>query len=342
MLNKLLLSALIVLLAFVFGGFLLPKDYHIERSILINQPPSVVFTLLNSYKSFNQWSPWAARDPDAQFSFSGPESGVGSKMSWSGDPRLSGEGWQQITTSSPYSRIEVHLDFGEQGVADSFFMITEDGAGSMVTWGFDTDVTSGKGMLGQLMGKYFGLMLDRWVGADYEQGLASFKAWAESLPSSDFSQATIEIVEAEAVEILYVSGKSSQEASDVAQALATAYEEITLFMASRQIELSGQPIAITRGWDEDGYQFDAALPVNRLPESTIGNVKSGFSPSGRAVRYSHQGPYEEMLQAYEQLASFMAANSLPEGPLSWEHYISDPANTPTEEIITHIYILVGD
>jgi hypothetical protein len=36
----------------------------------------------------------------------------------------------------------------------------------------------------------------------------------------------------------------------------------------------------------------------------------------------------------------MAAHGLKEGRVSWEHYISDPGQTPAGEIITHIYFLI--
>ncbi len=340
MLKKLLAGVLFIFITFIVIGLFLPADHHVERNINVDRPPSVVFTLLNSYKTFKNWSPWAKRDPQAQFHFSGPDSGVGARLSWSGDPRLVGTGWQQITESLPFERVGMQLDFGEQGTAASYFEIHAIATGSRITWGFDTDVTAGRGVPGALMGKYFGLFLDKWIGGDYELGLASFKQYAERMPASDFANADIELVDAVATQILYVSGSTSQDANDIAQALADAFGEITQFMADNGIQRVGQPMSITRSWDENGYHFDAALPVDKSPVITSGNVKAGLSPSGRAVRIVHKGSYKQMLTSYEQLASFMAAHGLAEGAVSWEHYISDPGNTPPEDIITHIYFQV--
>jgi effector-binding domain-containing protein len=340
LLKKMSFALLFLLTAFVLGGFFLPHQFHVERSVSVDRPASVVFALLNSYQTFNEWSPWAARDPDASYALSGPESGAGARLSWKGDPRTVGEGWQEITVGDPSRRIDIQMDFGEQGRAQSYFDLTEQPGNTFITWGFDTDISEGNGVLGTLVGKYFGLFLDKWVGADYEQGLQSFKQFAESLPPADFGGSVIDVVDAVPVDILYVSGDSSQESTDVATALANAYREISVFMTEQGIEIVGQPMAITRGWDENGYQFDAAIPVNQLPEETSGNVHAGQSPSGPAVRYTHVGPYDDMLSAYAELASYMAANGLSEGPMSWEHYISDPGSTPAEEIITHIYFLI--
>jgi effector-binding domain-containing protein len=346
MLNKIILAGLVIVTIFVGGGVLLPQNYHVERSIVIARPASVIFAVLNSYQNFNQWSPWASRDPNAVYQMSGPEAGTGARLSWKGEPRTVGEGWQQISGSIPVDRIDIEMDFGEQGTAQSFFKLTPTGTeaapSTEVIWGFDTDVTKGKSLFGAMLGRYFGLFLNRWIGADYEQGLSSLKIYAEALPAADFEGSNIEIVFVEPVEILFVSGSSSQAANDIAAALAAAFGEIIAFMGANDIQLAGQPMAITHGWDENGYQFDAALPVNRLPESLSGNIQSGLSPSGQSVKYNHIGPYDQMLSAYEELASYMAANGLQEGEVSWEHYISNPGDTPEEEIITHIYFLIGD
>jgi effector-binding domain-containing protein len=106
--------------------------------------------------------------------------------------------------------------------------------------------------------------------------------------------------------------------------------------------MAGQPMAITRSWDENGYRFDAALPVSELPGVTTGKVQSGQSPAGRAARYTHTGPYDQMLDAYDQLAAYMAANGLRGGDVSWEHYISDPGETDPGDLVTHIYFLLED
>jgi effector-binding domain-containing protein len=300
-----------------------------------------VFTLLNGYRSFTAWSPWAARDPDTQYQYSGPDSGVGARMDWSGDPRLVGKGWQRISASVPNSLIRAQLDFDQQGEAETYFTIAEEGDGVLLTWGFDTDLTTGQGFLSGILGKYFGLFFDKWIGADYEEGLANFKAFAESLPPADFSDLEVEIVDAQPLDILYVPSGSNQEPDDIAAALASAYREISSFMAENGIEMQAQPMSITHAWDENGYQFDAAIPVTTVPAELSGNVQAGQSPSGKAVRVVHHGSYDSMMPTYEKLAAYMAVHGLREGSASWEHYISDPGVTPQDDLITHVYFLIA-
>ena len=219
----------------------------------------------------------------------------------------------------------------------------ETATGTRVTWGFDSDLVEGQGFFGGLLARYFGLFFDRWIGSDYEQGLANLKAYAEALPAADFSDLEVELLYAQPLDILYVSSASRQDPEDLADSLTAAYREISAFMNANDIEMQAQPMAITRAWDERGYRFDAAVPVRMSADLPLtGRLQFGQSPSGPAVRAVHHGPYETMSPTYEKLAGFMGAHGLAEGRVSWEHYISDPGETPAQDMVTHIYFLLGE
>jgi effector-binding domain-containing protein len=339
-LKKVGIVFLFLIFGFVVIGYLLPQQVHIERSITVERPATMMFELLNSYKYFNQWSPWAKRDPKAQFIISGPDSGVGARMSWVGEPHLVGSGWQEIVASKPYEQINIKLDFDTQGLADTGFMLAAEGDSTRVTWFFDSDLTEGVNFLDSFLARYFGLLFDRWVGGDYELGLANLKQYAESLPVSDFSQLEIELVDVEAQKILFVTSTSSQDPADIAIAMAAAYEEISAFLNKNGIRMRGQPMAITRAWEEGGYEFDAAIPVDYIPAELSGNIRSGLSPEGPAVRAMHHGGYDQMMPTYAKLAAYISAHGLRQGQVSWEHYISDPGTTARTDMITYVYIML--
>lgn len=339
--RKVAFFALFLFAAFVLTGYLLPKQVHIERSITVDRPVTMMFQLLNSYRYYHEWSPWADRDPKAEFVISGPESGVGARMSWIGDPQLVGSGWQEIVASKPYEKISIKLDFDAQGIADTGFNLEPMGDATRITWFFDSDLTEGINFLDSFLARYFGLLFDRWVGGDYEKGLANLKRFAESLPVADFSELEISRVEVTGQNILFITTSSSQDPADIAQAMAEAYAEISVFMNLAGIERAGPPMAITRAWEEGGYQFDAAIPVDFIPAEMTGRVSSGMSPSGPAVRAVHHGEYDSMMPTYEKLAAYMSAHGLSQGTVSWEHYISDPGNTEQQDMITYIYIMLG-
>jgi len=340
MFKKVFYAIVIIIIIFLTIGLLLPKTVHVERSIDINRPASTVFTLVNEYGTFNTWSPWAARDPSATFEFSGPASGVGARVEWSGDPRLSGKGSQEIIESRPWTLVRSRLSFDQQGDAVTYFALAKRDRGVSLTWGFDADLTAGQNLIGGLLVRYFGLLFDRWIGADFDQGLSRLKAFAESLPDVDFSDLDVEILDVEPVDILFVQTGSSQDPVDTAEALATAYQEITAFMNANDIVRAAQPMTITHAGSSTGYAFDAAIPIVMKDFELSGRVRAGTTPTGRAVRVVYRGPYDQMIPTYEKLSAYMSAHGLRQGPVSWEQYISDPGQTGSADLITHIYFLI--
>ncbi len=165
-----------LIMLFAVGGLFLPREVHVERSVTIYAAPEQVFPYLNDFHAFNEWSPWAAKVPDAVYTFSGPQAGVGAAMSWSGNDAV-GSGSQEITASEPYTRLEVALDFGSDGTALAFFDLLPVDEGTQVTWGFDTDMGFNP------VGRFLGLMMDGWVGPDYAEGLLNLRNLVEDQTS---------------------------------------------------------------------------------------------------------------------------------------------------------------
>lgn len=176
-LKRIVAALIILLVVLVAVGLLLPQHSHVERSIVINAEPAVVFNVVNGFGEFNQWSPWAGIDPDhTRYTFSGPTHGVGARMAWTSPASSIGNGSQEIIVSKPHSSVVVKLDFDKQGSATGYFAIRPVETGSEITWGFDADHGY------NLLSRYFGLLYDKLGGADYEKGLANLKAYVESLP----------------------------------------------------------------------------------------------------------------------------------------------------------------
>lgn len=163
-----------VLALLVAIGLLLPSSAHVERSIEIEATPEQIFPWLNSPRAFNRWSPWAQRDPATQYRFEGPEQGVGAKMYWQSAHPEVGSGSQEIIASVPDQRVALALDFGTQGTAVAYYDLQQLEGTTTVTWGFDTEFGN------DIVGRYFGIMLDTWLGPVYEKGLSNLKALVES------------------------------------------------------------------------------------------------------------------------------------------------------------------
>ena len=80
---RLIIAALVAIVAIGVGGaYLIPAETVVQRQAVINAPPEKVFAIVGDLRRFKEWSPWADLDPNLQYTFEGPETGVGQKMSW--------------------------------------------------------------------------------------------------------------------------------------------------------------------------------------------------------------------------------------------------------------------
>ena len=184
-LKRILVLILVLAAVIVGGGLLLPDRAHVERSIVINVPQSQVFTMVNGFERFNEWSPWAKLDPNTRYEFKGPSQGVGAFMSWTSQDPGVGSGSQEIIESTPPTLVRVKLLFEGQDGAVSFHRLEPMETGTKVTWGFDAEFGN------DLIGRWFGyLMFDSMLGADYETGLANLKAVLEQAASAPANEAT--------------------------------------------------------------------------------------------------------------------------------------------------------
>lgn len=334
--KKIGVALVIAVLALAGIAYLLPRHVQVERTTVIQAPQATVFALVNGFRLFNKWSPWAGLDPDATYAYEGPETGVGAKMSWTGDAKKVGSGSQEIVESRPPEMVKTGLDFGDQGKATAQFILAADGAGTRITWSFDSDM----GM--NPMGRYYGLMMDGILGPMYEKGLASLKTLAEGMPKADFADLTIESVTVEPITVAFVSGSSAKEPQAIGAAIGGAYASVQKFMTVQRLKQAAPPITINTRWDDTGYGFDAAIPVDQAPAAmpAASPVKIKQTYGGKALKVVHRGAYHNMEKTYEKLFAYAAAHGYEAAGPSWDQYVTDPGKTAEADLITHIYLPV--
>ncbi len=173
LIKRILVTLLVIILALVGVSYLLPGKAEVSRSITIDAPASAIFPYVNSMQETEKWSPWLSRDPETKLSYSGPDQGVGNTLNWSSEHPQVGTGSQEIVESVENQQVSTALDFGPMGTAEASFVLQPEGSGTQVTWGFTSDL----GM--NPMSRWMGLMMDKWVGSDYERGLDNLKALVE-------------------------------------------------------------------------------------------------------------------------------------------------------------------
>ena len=167
-----IIAAVVVL--FILIGFALPKDYTVERTIVIEAEPAAVHTLVGELTAWDHWTPWLEADPTIKTTFGEITSGVGASQAWTGK---SGSGELTFTQCSPETGViyDMSFDQGKYVSIGGLDYKAVDG-GTEVTWRMAGD------MGGNPVRRYFGTMMDAMVGPMFEKGLAKLKTAAEALP----------------------------------------------------------------------------------------------------------------------------------------------------------------
>jgi effector-binding domain-containing protein/uncharacterized protein YndB with AHSA1/START domain len=331
-LKKLVFTLILSGLVFGVVGLFLPTTAHVERSILAEAPPATVFTVLNGFRQFDRWSPWADIDPNATTTYEGPQAGVGAKMSWSGNAEV-GSGSQEVLESVPYERIRLRLTFGEfPGEFTSGYALAAEGGGTKVTWGFDADYGS------SIMGRYFGLMSDAMLGPDYEKGLGRLKQLAESLPKEDFSGLAFEMTASAGTPVVLLGTRSAPDANAVGVALGVAWGRLSGYATASGLRPAGPPVAIYLSEDDGEVAIDAGIPVEHAAATPAPPIRVGRTHDGIAVKAAYRGDAAGLPAARRQVRAYLAAAGLEAGGPLWEQHVSEPGTTPPAERVTHIFV----
>ncbi|MBI2602261.1 MAG: SRPBCC family protein [Deltaproteobacteria bacterium] len=171
-LRKILLLVIIVMALLIVGGFFLPSEYSMQRSTVINAPIDRVYNLVADLSRNETWSPWKAKDPTVEITLGEQTSGPGASYTWVSEN--SGKGRLTITELIPNYSIKTSLDFMDQGTqAEGLWQFEPSPEGIHVTWMMKGDVGR------NIVGRYFGLVMDMMAGRDFEMGLANLKEIAE-------------------------------------------------------------------------------------------------------------------------------------------------------------------
>ncbi|MDB5342841.1 MAG: hypothetical protein JWP89_1218 [Schlesneria sp.] len=167
--------ALLLLIIGVAGflGFVatLPDDFTVARSITIDASPEQLFPWINNLKKTHQWSPWTKLDPNAKYTFEGPEEGTGASHAWVGNDKM-GEGKMTITDSQPNKEVTSKLEFKKpmEDTSTVKLALLPEGEKTKVTW-------SMSGHYGNLFQKAICCLMnmDKMVGGNFEEGLNNLK-----------------------------------------------------------------------------------------------------------------------------------------------------------------------
>jgi effector-binding domain-containing protein len=153
--------------------------------------------------------------------------------------------------------------------------------------------------------------------------------------------ATTETVEVPARAIAMIAGKSTYD--DAFKSIKASLDTVAQAVAKAGLTPSGHPITIFSEPDENGFKYQAAIPLGEKPagKDDLGNgVKIGASPSGKAIKFQHRGAYDDIDSTYDVITAYLDAKGLQVDNPYIEEYLTDLKNADDPNLQVDIYVFM--
>ncbi len=126
-----------------------------------------------------------------------------------------------------------------------------------------------------------------------------------------------------------------QQLSDAVRALRAEAQRTGLAVA-------GRPLSLFVETTDDGFRFEAMLPVAIAPGGQAPSLGSDFrmgtSPAGAALRFLHQAPYDDIDSTYETITAYLEAKSITVKDAFLEEYVSDLGDAGDPNLEINVYV----
>lgn len=166
---------LVLIAGVVIVASMRPTDIHYQRSIITTASADTVFAIFSDLGRWDEWSPYAKKDPDVKTALTDPTTGIGARYAWEGNKDL-GAGRMTITDIKPGHSVDMRLEFDRPFKCDNHveWRVDDEGEVRRISWSMD-------GKDAPLMPRIVGLFIDmdKMVGGDWEVGLETLKGIAE-------------------------------------------------------------------------------------------------------------------------------------------------------------------
>ncbi|MDN5781000.1 MAG: SRPBCC family protein [Luteimonas sp.] len=266
---EILISFAIVIALMLIVGLVLPSSRHLSESVETNRKMTIVFDTINSLRRFKDWNALALRDPGAKLELSGPNSGVGAKLSFTSDVSQVGNGSWEIIESTPGKSVKYAIDNEHSGHDKvSEFILTPTGRGAVkrnvqITQTYDVEYGW------NLIGRYAGLYVSRHVGDDMKLGLARLTNMLATVPNVDYAVKGSKMrgmaeVQRPAEDLLVVKAGSIERNNElIKNSMKSNMEWIKRTMEANGLVAAGPMRIISTELGRENYTFDIAQPVRK-------------------------------------------------------------------------------
>jgi len=139
--------------------------------------------------------------------------------------------------------------------------------------------------------------------------------------------------------IVYLKGTGTWD--NAFETITGSFKTLKAYIGKEGLKADGQPMTIFTSTDDNGFQFQAAIPIAEPPKTPPhGDVAVGTSPEGHALKFVHRGSYDGLDNTYEAITNYLDERKLEAKDMFIEQYVTDPLSTSEEHLVVNVLVLV--
>jgi effector-binding domain-containing protein len=146
----------------------------------------------------------------------------------------------------------------------------------------------------------------------------------------------------EARQALVLRGQSNWD--DGFDNLMEAFRKLREEATRQKIAIVGRPQAVFISTDDFGFKYEAmvllAEPVPQQKPQLAKDFEFAMSPSGKALKFTHSGAYDDIDTTYEAITAYLDEKGLKARNLFVEEYVTDPKTSEDAELQMNILVLI--
>jgi effector-binding domain-containing protein len=134
-------------------------------------------------------------------------------------------------------------------------------------------------------------------------------------------------------------GRSSWD--DAAKNLAATFARMRGEIEKGGAKVAGKPFAIFVETDDAAFRYEAFIPIDAAPpgrDAFSPETRIAQTPEGRALRFVHQGPYDDVDSTYEAITAYLDSKGINVRDAFIEEYVGDLANAADARFEVNIYV----
>ena len=139
----------------------------------------------------------------------------------------------------------------------------------------------------------------------------------------------------------YVEGKADKD--EIYSAILNSLSSVKRDMDKANLAPAGRPLAVFVESDDTGFKYHAGYPLAAAPEgksSLSDTVKIGQTPSGKAMRFEHQGAYGDIDATYDAITAYLDDKGIDAQDTFIEEYANDVKDPDDPTLQVNIYVLL--